>query len=211
MKLILFDLDGTLIKSTGIILESFKMSFDKYLPDVALTDEMLTSFLGTTLWQTFGMFTENDDLIDEIISYYRVVSEMMLEKELKAYPNAHETIRYLKDHGCKVGVVTSKLNEVALHHLDITGLSSLIDGLIGYDDVEKHKPDPEPLLKALEMFDVQADEAIYIGDHENDMKAAKRAGMSSCAVTYSYRLKQMLNEYPDYVIDDISNLKDLIV
>ena len=210
MKLILFDLDGTLIKSTGIILESFKMSFDKYFPDVKLSEEKLTSFLGTTLWQTFGEYTKDDDMITEIIGYYRHVSEAMLEKDLVAYPNAHETIQFLKDHGCQVGVVTSKLNHVASHHLAITKLLPLIDGLIGYDDVKTHKPDPEPLLKALALFDVEANEAIYIGDHENDIKAAKKAGMLSCAVTYSYRLKQMLNEFPDYVIDDISHIKDLV-
>ncbi len=210
MKLVLFDLDGTLIRSTGIILEVFKMTFKRYFPDVELTEEKVTSFLGTTLWQTFGEYTDDDALIEEIITYYRMASEALLEKELEAYPNAHETIKYLKDQGCKVGVVTSKINKVASHHLDITKLSNLIDGLIGYDDVEKHKPHPDPLLKALEVFDTKASDAIYVGDHENDMIAAKRAGMTSCAVTYSYRLQQMLNEFPDFVIDDLSNLKDII-
>lgn len=210
MKLILFDLDGTLIRSTGIILEVFKMAFDRYFPDVELSEDTLTSFLGTTLWQTFGMYTDDEDLIEEIITYYRLSSEALMEKELEAYPHAHETIKFLKHHGCKVGVVTSKLNRVASHHLDITQLSELIDDMIGYDDVTEHKPNPAPLLKALERFGIEAKDAIYIGDHENDIKAAKRAGMSSCAVTYSYRLKQMLNEFPDFVIDDISNLKDII-
>lgn len=210
MKLVLFDLDGTLIRSTGIIMEVFNMTFQKYFPDVILTDDQLTGFLGTTLWQTFGQYTNDEDLIDEIIRYYREETEKLLEHELDAYPNAHDTIKYLKQHGCQVGVVTSKINQVAMHHLEITALAPLIDGLIGFDDVTKHKPDPEPLLKALALFNVEAKDAIYIGDHENDMKAAKKAGLTACAVTYSYRLQHMLNEFPDYVIDDLENLKDII-
>ncbi len=210
MKLILFDLDGTLIRSTGLILEAFKMTFEKFFPGVNITDDKLTSFLGQTLWQTFGEYTKDDLIIDKMYTYYRATSEALLEKDLVAYPHAHETIQYAKDHGCKVAVVTSKLNKVASHHLDITQLNPLIDGLIGYDDVDKHKPHPDPLLKALDLFDVKAKDAMYVGDHENDIKAAKKAGMPSCAVTYSFRLKQMLNEFPDFVIDDLSQLKDII-
>ncbi len=210
MKLILFDLDGTLIKSTGIIMDVFRMTFEKYFPTVVLTDERVSNFLGKTLWQTFGEYTQDDRQIDEIITYYRTQSEALLEKQLVAYPNAHETINYFKAHGCKVGVVTSKLNAVASHHMDITKLTPIIDGLIGYDDVTEHKPNPAPLLKALELFDMDAKDTLYVGDHENDIIAAKRAGMSSCAVAYSYRLRQMLNEFPDFVVDDLSQLEDII-
>lgn len=210
MKLILFDLDGTLIQSTGIIVETFKMTFAKFFPDEKLSDERVTSFLGQTLWETFAEFTKDEAIVEQMYTYYRETSERMLEQELKAYPNARETISFLKNQGCKVVVVTSKLNKVAAHHLTLTNLIELIDGLIGYDDVDKHKPHPEPLLKALDLFDIDKQDAIYIGDHENDIKAAKKAGMSSCAVTYSFRLQHMLNEFPDFVIDDLSHLKDIV-
>lgn len=53
------------------------------------------------------------------------------------------------------------------------------------------------------------EETIYIGDHENDIKAAKNAKITSCAVSYSCRLEEMLLENPDYIIDQLNNLKDL--
>jgi len=210
MKLILFDLDGTLIQSTKIILDVFELVFERYFPEVELDQKTLTSFLGKTLWQTFGDYTKDQDLINDIVVDYRKESEKLIKQELKSYPNALETIEYFKDNGVMVGVVTSKINHVAMSHLKLVGLDQAIDHLVGYDDVTVHKPNPEPLLKALEYFDVEPKDALYVGDHENDMKAAKNAGLACCAVTYSNRLEEMLAEQPEYVIDDLSNLKDLI-
>jgi len=210
MKTILFDLDGTLIQTPKIILESFKLTFEKYLPEVKLEPSELSNFLGQTLWKTFEHYTNDNQLVDEMIAYYRKMSNDMIEMGLEAFPNAKETIRYLKKHGCKIGIVTSKMREVASYHLKLTNLFEDIDGIIGYEDAENHKPHPEPILKALELFNAKKHDTIYIGDHENDIKAAKKAGIESCAVTYSDRIREMLFEQPEYVIDDLDNLRDII-
>ncbi len=209
MKLILFDLDGTLIQSTKIILDTFDSIIKRYF-DIDLDEKTLTSFLGRTLWQIFGDYTDDQDLINEIVVNYRKETEALITTSLESYPNAYETMKYFKDNNVLVGVVTSKINQVAMSHLKLVGLDSLVDHLIGFDDCKSHKPNPEPLLKALEYFNIEPKDAIYVGDHENDMKAAKRAGIDGCAVAYSNRLEEMLAENPLYVIDDLSNLKDLI-
>jgi len=210
MKTILFDLDGTLIQTPKIILESFKLTFEKYLPEVKLEPTELSNFLGQTLWKTFGFYTSDETVVDDMIAYYRKVSDEMIEMGLETYPNAKSTIRYLKKHGCKIGIVTSKMRKVATYHLELTNLLEDIDGIIGYEDAVNHKPHPEPILKALELFNANKHDTIYIGDHENDIKAAKKAGIESCAVTYSDRIREMLFEQPEYVIDDLDNLKDII-
>ena len=210
MKTILFDLDGTLIQTPKIILESFKLTFEKHLPEVKLEPSELTNFLGQTLWKTFGFYTNDESLINDMVAYYREISNQMIEMGLETYPNAKKTIQYLKKHGCKIGIVTSKMRDVAAYHLKLTNLFEDIDGIIGYEDAEKHKPDPEPILKALELFNAKKHDTIYIGDHENDIKAAKKAGIESCAVTYSDRIREMLFEQPEYVIDDLDNLRDII-
>lgn len=210
MKTILFDLDGTLIQTPKIILDAFKLTFNKFVPNVDLNESELSNFLGQTLWKTFGTYTEDQKIIEDMVTYYRQISNDMIEMGLSPYPNAKQTIKYLKKQGCKIGIVTSKMKEVAKYHLKLTDLYDDIDGIIGYEDVMNHKPDPEPIYKALELFDAKKEDAIYIGDHENDIKAAKKAGIESCAVTYSIRLKEMLLEQPEYVIDDLKNLEDLI-
>jgi HAD superfamily hydrolase (TIGR01549 family) len=210
MKTILFDLDGTLIQTPTIILEAFKQTFETHLKEVELSEKELSNFLGQTLWQTFEFYTDDKDLVDVMIKHYRDVSNMMIEEGLTAYPNAKKTILYLKKQGCKIGVVTSKLKDVATYHLKLTNLFEDVDLIVGYDDVTNHKPNPDPLLKAIELLGSKKEDTLYVGDHENDIRAAKKAGIESCAVTYSSRLHEMLLEQPEFVIDNLDNLKDIV-
>ena len=209
IKLVLFDLDGTLIQSTELIMEAFRVTFNAYFKDVDV-EPVLTNFLGQTLAETFGYYLKEDDDLDEIIAFYRKTSEALIQSEMVAYPNALDIMRYLKQHRIRIGVVTSKMNNVARQHLTLVGLNDYVEHLVGYEDVTHHKPDKEPLEKALTLFQMRSDEAIYIGDHENDIRSAKACGMMSCAVSYSHRLKEMLSYMPDYVIDDLLHIKDIV-
>jgi len=210
MKTVLFDLDGTLIETTKIILDTFKITFDKCFPEVKLSEKEMTDLLGHTLFKTFEYYTDSKEKLDEIIQFYREVSNEMIEKGLKAYPGAIETLQYIKKKGCTVGVVTSKMRKIATYHLELTGLLPYVDGLIGYEDTKEHKPSPDPIKKALALFNAKPRTTVYIGDHENDIAAAKKAGISSCAVTYSNRLSEMLALQPEFVIDELLNLKDIV-
>lgn len=209
IKLVLFDLDGTLLKSTEIIMETFVITFKKYFKDITLDERTLTSFLGHTLFETFGFYIKEDQSMDELVSFYRHTSEELM-KDVQAYPNAKELMEILKVKGIQIGVVTSKMNHVAREHLTLIGLNDYVTHLVGYEDVKNHKPDKEPIEKGLSLYGVNSDEAEYVGDHENDMFAAKAAGVMSCAVSYSHRLKEMLAMMPDYVVDDLLQIEDII-
>ncbi|MBE0701324.1 MAG: HAD-IA family hydrolase [Acholeplasmataceae bacterium] len=210
IKTILFDLDGTLIQTTDIILDTLKLTFEKFFPEVTLSETELTDLLGQTIFKTFGHHTDSEEKINEVVAYYREVSDFKLETGLKAYPGALETMIYLKKKGCKIGVVTSKMRKIANDHLSRTHLIDWIDGLIGYEDVINHKPDPEPIGKALNLLGAKPNQTVYVGDHENDIMAAKKAGVLTCAVTYSHRLREMLSLQPDFVIDELNHLKDIV-
>ena len=209
IKLVLFDLDGTLIQSTEIIMNSFRETFKKYFNNVDV-ESVITEFLGQTLSETFGKYTNDNHDINEIIRFYRETSENMIKENLKEYPNAKNTLNGLRQMNIKIGVVTSKMKDVAMQHLEKTGLSKYIEFLVGYEDVEKHKPDPEPINKALNYFNIRNENVIYIGDHENDIISAKKANILSCGVTYSYRIKEILDHNPDFVVDDLKSILDLI-
>lgn len=209
IKLVLFDLDGTLLKSTEIIMDAFVISFKKYFKDITLDERTLTSFLGHTLFETFGLYIKEDQSMDELVSFYRQTSEVLM-KDVQAYPNAKELMEILKAKGIQIGVVTSKMNHVAREHLTLIGLNAYVTHLVGYEDVKNHKPDKEPIEKGLSLYGINPDEAVYVGDHENDMVASKAAGVMSCAVSYSHRLKEMLAVMPDYVVDDLLQIEDII-
>ena len=209
IKLVLFDLDGTLLKSTEIIMEAFVITFKKYFKDITLDERTLTSFLGHTLFETFGLYIKEDQSMDELVSFYRQTSEALM-KDVQAYPNATALMESLKSKGVQIGVVTSKMNHVAREHLTLIGLNDYVTHLVGYEDVVNHKPDKEPIEKGLSLYGITPDEAVYVGDHENDMVAANAAGVMSCAVSYSHRLKEMLAVMPDYVVDDLLQIEDMI-
>lgn len=209
IKLVLFDLDGTLLKSTEIIMDTFVITFKKYFKDITLDERTLTSFLGHTLFETFGLYIKEDQSMDELVSFYRQTSEELM-KDVQAYPNAKALMEILKAKGIQIGVVTSKMNHVAREHLTLIGLNEYVTHLVGYEDVKNHKPDKEPIEKGLSLYGIKPDEAVYVGDHENDMVAAKEAGVMSCAVSYSHRLKEMLSVMPDYVVDDLLQIEDII-
>ena len=209
IKLVLFDLDGTLLKSTEIIMDTFVITFKKYFKDITLDERTLTSFLGHTLFETFGLYIRDDQSMDELVSFYRHTSEELM-KDVQAYPNAKELMEILKAKNIQIGVVTSKMNHVAREHLTLIGLNDYVTHLVGYEDVKNHKPDKEPIEKGLSLYGVNSDESVYVGDHENDMVAAKKAGVMSCAVSYSHRLKEMLAVMPDYVVDDLLQIEDII-
>lgn len=210
VKTILFDLDGTLINTTDIILSTFVETFQRFMPELTFDDDELTNFLGQTLFTTFSFYADDEQQVTDMVKYYREISTIRIDEKLDAFPYASETLAFLKEKNIQVGVVTSKMRSVAKHHLELTGLYDKIDVLIGFEDTEKHKPHPDPLLIAIDKLNAQKATTIYIGDHENDITAAKKAGILSCAVTYSPRLQEMLNTMPDFVIDELRNLKDLV-
>ena len=209
-KAVLFDLDGTLIQSTEVILETYQLMIDTYFEGKRLTDEEFTNFLGSTLIDSFSKFTNDEKLIQEVIDAYRNETKRRLATELKTYPNAKEVVLWLKKKKVKVGIVTSKSRAVAEENLRTVGLDDLFDLMIAFEDVTQHKPNPEGLLKAMDMLGFSKEEVVYIGDHENDIIASKKAGIMSCSVTYSNRFEQVIKENPTFVIDELLNVKDMI-
>lgn len=210
IKAVIFDLDGTLIQSEKIIMDGYAHTMKMHLPKIEITKDDITNFLGQTLENNFKQHTNDQELILKLTQTYRNYTNELSKKELITYPNALAIVKYLKDEKIKLGIVTSKTEEVVKENLKTVGLDGQFEVIIGYESVLNHKPDPEGLLKALTILDVKASEAIYIGDHENDIKAAKNAKMLSCGVTYSYRLEELLFENPTYVVDDLINLEDII-
>jgi HAD superfamily hydrolase (TIGR01549 family) len=210
IKTFLFDLDGTLIDTPPMIIESFQSIFKQYLPDLKLTQKDYESFLGQPLNLTIAHYEKDENKAALMIEAYHQRSNEKIDQKLIVYPKTLETLKYMKSKNAKIGVVTSKMRTKAEKHLMMSGLLEYIDLIIGYEDVDKHKPHPESLHKAMSLLKANPHDTLYIGDHENDIKAAKNAGILSCAVSYSVRLKEMLLENPDFVIDAMSHLKDLI-
>ncbi len=201
---ILFDNDGTLLDTRTLIDRSFIHTFEKFRPDYKLSEEELDSFFGPTLYQTFSKYAESEEETQEMIKYYREYNEPNHDNFAKVFPGAKELLKKLHKKGYKIGVVSSKKNNLLAHGLEHFGLLEYIDIVVGADDVKNHKPAPDALLFAKEKLNGK--NVLYVGDTLNDILAAKNAKMKAVGCLYIKHPEIMLEAKPDYVISNLNEL-----
>ena len=87
-------------------------------------------------------------------------------------------------------------------------LAHLFDTIVGGDETEKHKPDPEPLLLGAQRMNADPTETAYVGDSPFDMRAAKAAGMFAVAVTWGriHERERLERELPDAIVESAEEL-----
>ena len=114
----------------------------------------------------------------------------------------------LKDEGRRLGIVTAKRRKTVALAFDQIPLEHLFETVVGGDETERHKPDPEPLLLALERLGANPEETAYVGDAPFDVKAAKAAGVFSVAVTWGgiHARERLEAENPDAIVDNAEEL-----
>jgi pyrophosphatase PpaX len=115
----------------------------------------------------------------------------------------------LHSEGRRLGIVTAKRQvTVQLAFEVLPGLKRYFDVVVGSDDTDRHKPDPEPILLALERLGVEPEAAAYVGDSPFDIRAAKAAGVAAIGVTWGgiHSAERLRAEEPDALVDDAEEL-----
>ncbi len=208
IKTLLFDLDGTLIDSNELIIESFLYTLGKYFPGKYKREDVIP-FIGPTLKDTFN--TIDIDRSEEMLHDYREFNFTKHDDMMKEFPGVNEGLAALKNTGVRMGIVTSKIHYSAEKSIKLLGMDQYFDCLIGCDDVVKHKPDPEPLLKALNIIGSKPEEAMMIGDRHHDILAGQNTGTLTVGVGWSLQGKDYLRHYrPDYIIDELTDLVQIL-
>lgn len=206
LNTILYDLDGTLIDTNDIIIKSFRSTFDRHFPKVTVTDEEIHSFIGPTLEQTFGNYTKDPFVIQDMINSYREFYVVYEVGNFNIYPDVLEVVTDLKKKGYNLGILTSKFKEAAWPSFTHYGLEKIFDSFTSLDEVEHPKPHRNAVDVALSNFkDVQG--AIMIGDNKGDILAGKNADIYSAGVAWSFKGAAYLMEAePDFML---RNMKDI--
>ena len=206
---ILFDLDGTLLNTRELINRTFIHTFEHFRPEKVLTDEELDSFFGPSLRQTFSKYSEDEAEIQEMIQYYREYNVSIHDEIVTAFPGAKALIRTLANKGYKLGVVSSKKADLVEHGLELFGMLEKMRIVIGEDDVEHPKPNPEGVLRAMEVL--HSKKALYVGDGVGDILAGKNAGIDTIGVLYSDRKEQIIAAEPTYTIQNLNEILSILV
>jgi pyrophosphatase PpaX len=206
----LFDLDGTLIDSVDLILECYRYTMNKHLGRVP-PDSVWLAGIGTPLRKQLAEFTDDTDEIEAMAATYRDFHYQHHDELLKQYPGAVEPVRDLKERGIKLGVVTSKMPWSTKRGLELCGFDGMFDAFVTAEDVKKHKPDPEPVLRALELLESKPEETVFVGDSTHDMAAGRAAGVKTAAVLWGPFDRDTLEPLaPDFWLEKPADISALL-
>ncbi|KZE37215.1 HAD family hydrolase [Bhargavaea cecembensis] len=172
-KTIIFDVDGTLIDTEKAVLGSLqKMLKEDYGKQVQLED--LTFVLGIPGSSSLPKLNIQD--IDHANERWNHFMKDFFH-EIKVFDGMKEVMETLENRNLVQGIVTSKTNQEIIDDFEPFGLSDYMTYTVSADDTEKHKPNPDPLLKFLEISGADPETSIYIGDTVYDYECARDAGI----------------------------------
>ncbi len=123
------------------------------------------------------------DRVEQLVDVYRAHNEP-LHDELEACAGMEDVLVRLHEEGRRLGVVTAKRRSTVELAFASVPLGHLFEAVVGGDETERHKPDPEPLLLGAERLGADPAATAYVGDSPFDVRAAKAAGMFAVAVTW---------------------------
>src|SRR5205823_13072201 len=202
---VLFDLDGTVVDSGAIILASMRHATREVLGRDYSDQELLQTVGGPGL--EAQMHALAPDQIDRLVDVYRAHNEP-LHDDLEACAGMEDVLVRLREEGRRLGLVTAKRRSTVELAFARVPLGHLFETVVGGDETDLHKPDPEPLLLGAERLDADPAETAYVGDSPFDVRAAKAAGMVAVAVTWGriHDRSKLEREEPDAIVDTAEEL-----
>lgn len=204
---VLFDLDGTLADTVDLILTCYRHTMKTHLGE-APPDERWLSTMGAPLRDQLRDFAHSDAQHEAMLKTYVTFQRSMHDDMVTPFPGVVSLLDALLERGIPLGIVTSKRREMAIRTLEACGLADRFTVVVTADDVVRGKPDPEPVLLALDRLGLAASHGVlFVGDSRFDMSAGREAGVSTVAVTWGpTTLEELQEEDPDFIIDEPAQL-----
>lgn len=218
-KVIIFDLDGTLINSAPDLTLAVNYTLKKIGRDTFDSD-LIHRWVGNGALKLVQRalsgkrdVTEDLDeiLVQKALEIFLKFYAKNLCNETLPYPHVSSTLCSLKEKGYRLTIVTNKPFAFVEPILNGLGLNGLFELILGGDSLSKKKPDPAPLLHVCETLSVSVDDTLMVGDSKNDIQAANACNMHSVGVTYGYNYGEDIAVYkPSHIINDFSELLDVL-
>lgn len=208
VKLVIFDLDGTLVDSSEDITNAINyatkgMGLKAFsVPEIVdLVGEGLPRLIEKSLPQRLS--ARKDEVLEKFLVYYSA----HLTDNTRPYPGVEDTLACLSSS--LKAVLSNKREDLSRRVLQETGLLKYFDFVAGGDTFQERKPSPLPVAAILEKFQIRQKDAIIVGDSEVDIQTGRRAGVCVIGVSYGYRSRDFLRE-ADHIIDRIDALIPLM-
>ncbi|MFA7097952.1 MAG: phosphoglycolate phosphatase [Gammaproteobacteria bacterium] len=216
-KMILLDLDGTLVDSVP----DLAYSVDAMLERLGLPkrgEAQVRHWVGNGVERlvrralTGTMDGEPDAaLYERALPLFMEIYAANTSARSVLYPGVREGLDYLRAAGYRLGCVTNKAGRFTEPVLRELGIRDYFELVVSGDTLSRKKPDPEPLLHAARYFEVEPGGALMVGDSVSDVKAARAAGFRVVCVSYGYNHGMDIRAArPDAVIDSLVQLRGLL-
>lgn len=212
-KLVVFDLDGTLIDSTMDLVVSVNATrrhFSLGNLDTRTVESYVGNGVAALIRRAMGDGFAEDDLaraVDYFIHYYH---EHSLD-HTKLYPGVRDVIRAIADAGIPQAVLTNKPVRISNRILDGLDLGDAFLRVYGGNSFETKKPDPEGLLRLMTEAEATPSGTLMVGDSTVDIQTARNAGCPSCGVTYGFQPESLADPAPDFLIDHLAALLPIVM
>jgi len=202
---VLFDLDGTIIDTNELIIESVLHAVQGVVPE-GFNRQHIIPKMGLPLAMQMRMFTGLED-VDELVRRYREYNLRRHDEMVSLFPGVAETVPKLKDAGLNVGIVTTKMRDTSRRALKLLGILQYMDVIVALDDVQHAKPHPEPVQKAMAALGAEPAQTLMIGDSPVDIESALQAGAIPVGVAWSLKGEAVLREAgAAYVLNSMDDL-----
>ena len=209
LKLVIFDLDGTLINAYNAIykvLVDVLKKIDAPIPDL----ETVKKKVGWGEKSLLLNFIPEERLPD-VIDLYRSKQRELLPSLVYLLPGAIETLNYLKDKGLKMAIASNRPSYTSNLILKSLKIKDYFSVTFFEDSLKNRKPHPEMITKIMERLKTKAEETLYVGDMTIDAQTGKRAGVKTVIVlTGSSEREEVEKEEPYDIINSLSDLIPLI-
>ncbi|HJL17071.1 MAG TPA: HAD-IA family hydrolase [Sandaracinaceae bacterium LLY-WYZ-13_1] len=207
---VLFDLDGTLLDSVALILESYRHTLAAHGLAPRSREEILEG-LGTPLEAQLGRWAPADR-IEALIDTYVEHNLRVHDELVRPFEGVNAIVHALREAGTPLAIVTSKRRRGTTQGLAALGLSDAFDTWVCADDVARPKPHPEPVERALAVLGVGPERAVFVGDATHDVHAGRAAGVRTVAVLWGSGSRDALAAAaPDDWAGDAAELERLLL
>lgn len=206
---VLFDLDGTILDSIDLLLQSMEFAFAGRARRP--TRAQWTAGIGTPLRTQLAEWCDSEAEVDALVAQYRVYQNEHLERLTSLYPDVRHTIEWVRAAGHRTGVVTSKGRGMTDRSLTHVGLTDLFDTIVTYEETTRHKPHAEPVQLALSRLGIPPDRAIFVGDSSHDMESGRAAGVRTAAAEWGpFSREQLEPANPTYWLARMADLPAIV-
>lgn len=206
IKCIVFDLDGTLVRSHETIYDTTIKALEELNLSTDLDKNKFYNMLGHHFEDIFRECGVKVPDVEHFIDIYKGYYFDFIDSS-KLYDNTFMLLEQLKNSNVKTGLLTTKGQDQAEKISSHFGIDEYLNVIEGRKDGIPIKPSPDQFLHICESVNVSPSEALMVGDTELDILCGKNAGAKTCAVSYGYRNTDEIKKLnPDYLIDDLSEI-----